>query len=76
VTLQVGDARFAQFKRALRVRHRLMHPKDPADVVVRREEIDDALMAFLWFHEALNAVSDRWKVMLARDVAAARDREG
>jgi hypothetical protein len=69
--MPVGDAAYAQFKRALRVRNRLMHPKDPADLTVTQDEIWDAIDGFHWYFRALDRLTKRWLDELERFIKEA-----
>lgn len=53
--LRVDDNRWALFRQAVRVRDRLMHPKQVADLVVPNEELDQVIHAWGWFTENFNA---------------------
>lgn len=52
-TLNVGDARWDSFQKALEIRNRITHPKIPDDLHLSEEDLAHIKSAFNWFAENL-----------------------
>jgi hypothetical protein len=50
-TLPRGDSGWQDFKRAIKVRDRLTHPKRPQDLEVSEDETQTVLRAYKWLFE-------------------------
>jgi hypothetical protein len=75
--LNLGGAGWQDFGSAMRIRHRLMHPKCIADLHVSDEEIRAVNHAFVWFIEMYafaiaGALGEWWKQVKAMDQAVAK----
>ncbi|HYX72933.1 MAG TPA: hypothetical protein VE732_09185 [Nitrososphaera sp.] len=51
--LNLSDARWDAFKKTLKVRNRLTHPKHTQDLIVSDEEAATMLVAYIWFLSCL-----------------------
>ena len=49
----VGDAGWEALQKALKVRHRVTHPKERSDLAISNDELDQIRAAFKWFRSAL-----------------------
>lgn len=56
--LNLGDAGWDAFKKTLKVRNRLMHPKHTQDLIVSDEEAAIMMVAYLWFLSNMKALLD------------------
>lgn len=53
--LDVSHAGWSALRRATKVRHRLVHPKHTTDLSDSDEEVSDALSAFEWLNDQIEA---------------------
>lgn len=51
--LNVSDTGWESFKKAIKIRHRVTHPKKISDLSISDEEKDSVKKAFLWFIDSL-----------------------
>jgi hypothetical protein len=54
--LNVGDNRWSEFKQSVKIRDRLMHPKQASDLEISLAEMDTLQNAYDWFTESIEAV--------------------
>ena len=62
--LPVSDHRYALFKRSVRIRNRITHPKDPSEINLSKDEVADVRAAILWFTEAQVVLNTKWQVLI------------
>lgn len=68
--LSVSEARFEKFKRAVRVRNRITHPKSPDSVALSPEEVAELRVAVLWYTEAQQSLMDAWQRKLQSQMSS------
>jgi hypothetical protein len=56
--LNFGDVRWDAFKKTLKVRNRLTHPKNTQDLIVSDEEAAIMMVAYIWFLSSMKALVD------------------
>jgi hypothetical protein len=66
--LNVGDSRWDDFRRSVKIRDRLMHPKSSTDLKVSDEEMEMVHRAYSWFDECVLAVSKLSEKVLSNNV--------
>ncbi len=55
-TFPASESEFEKFQHAIRIRDRLMHPKEASDLAVTDVEIGDVKIAFAWYRNTLAAL--------------------
>jgi hypothetical protein len=50
---RLGDGGWEAFKQALKIRHRLVHPKSTESMIVHDDELKTVFRAYDWFHVTL-----------------------
>jgi len=50
-TLNVGDARWDSFQKAIEMRNRITHPRTPEDLHLSDEDFEQIKLALFWFSE-------------------------
>lgn len=61
-TLNVGDARWDSFQKAIEMRNRITHPRTPEDLHLSDEDFEQIKLALFWF-------SDNYKTLIAEFTA-------
>jgi len=54
--LDVSDTGWESFKKAIKIRHRVTHPKKISDLSISDEEKDSVKKAFLWFIDSFKSL--------------------
>jgi hypothetical protein len=53
--LNTQSKEWIDFLEAIKIRHRLMHPKKPDDLSINQEELLAVNRAFIWFYNGLGS---------------------
>ena len=74
-TLKVDDKGWDCFKKALKVRDRLTHPKGLNDLNITDQEINDAMVALSWYSKSFGELFEMLRTVVENEISRREQQE-